>query len=103
LDGELDNLIARWRRCAQKGAERVFVDVKGRIERMGGWGEYRKREREREHWREDGSQCEDEEEKPEEDDDDEGDEFTMEYMLKIAGISEELIGWDRSLNNFLKT
>ena len=31
-----------------------------------------------------------------------GDEFTMEIMLKMAGVEERLIGWDRELNNFIK-
>lgn len=31
-----------------------------------------------------------------------GDEFTMEIMLKMAGVEEKLIGWDRELNNFIK-
>ena len=30
------------------------------------------------------------------------DEFTMEIMLKMAGVDERLIGWNRELNNFMK-
>jgi hypothetical protein len=30
----------------------------------------------------------------------EEEEFTMEIMLRMAGVEEGLIGWDRELNNF---
>jgi len=32
----------------------------------------------------------------------EEEEFTMEIMLRMAGVEEGLIGWDRELTNFRK-
>jgi len=31
-----------------------------------------------------------------------GEEFTMEIMLRMAGVEEGIIKWDRDLNNFRK-
>jgi hypothetical protein len=32
----------------------------------------------------------------------EEEEFTMEIMLRMAGVEEGILGWDRELNNFRK-
>ena len=100
-------LIAKWRGCAQKLVERMFVEARNRIDRMGGFKDYLKRQGEITRWddqesRGDDGEIEDHEDTWKEDQEDEVDEFTMEYMLKMAGVEEGLIGWDRGLNNFKK-
>ena len=73
---------------------------------MGGFREFIKGQRRPSSWDDDeqntvqGSQTEGSDEREEEGD--LGDEFTMEIMLKIAGVDEKLMGWDRELNNFIK-
>jgi Swi5-dependent recombination DNA repair protein 1 len=109
----LERLIVRWRRCAQKCAERLFVEARNRIDRMGGFREYLTRQKETNNaqYFQDGNEkryCEGDEVEIEDEHaeamekEEEGDEFTMEYMLKMAGVDEELMGWDRNLNNFRK-
>ena len=73
---------------------------------MGGFKEYT---RSQGQWNDSGSHDENaesqerEEEEKEEREEEIEDEFTMEIMLRIAGIEEKLIGWNRELNNFVKT
>ena len=43
-----------------------------------------------------------EQETAEEEGEDHEEEFTMEIMLRMAGVEEKLIGWDRGLNNFAR-
>jgi hypothetical protein len=99
-------LIRKWRTCAQKTGERVFCLVRDRIDRQGGFKEWMRGQR---GWNDSRSQDENGEsqERSQEEDgedlEDIPDEFTMESMLKMAGIEEKLIGWDRELNNFVKT
>jgi hypothetical protein len=97
-------LINKWRRTAQKCAERVFVDARNRIDRMGGFKEYMTRQREFSQGNqfEDGEAEIEGEEERENNDENKEEEFTMEFMLKMAGVEEGLIGWDRALNNFRK-
>ena len=106
---KLEQLVIKWRRCAQKAAERVFVDVRNRIDNMGGYREYMLSQKRRMTW-DDDSQGQ----SPHGSQDDQGlrdqdeeveieDEFTMEIMLKMVGVDEKLIGWDRDLTNFKKT
>jgi hypothetical protein len=77
---------------------------------MGGFRQFIKSQRRISSWddEERGSQTETNEEYAEQtereevEEEDLGDEFTMEIMLKMAGVEERLIGWDRELNNFIK-
>ena len=73
---------------------------------MGGFREFVNSQKQRATWDDEEQQQkgESQEERQEEiqEEEDIGDEFTMEIMLKMAGVSEKLIGWDRELNNFLK-
>jgi hypothetical protein len=73
---------------------------------MGGFREFVNSQKQRATWDDEEQQREDEsqEKRPEEgqEEEDIGDEFTMEIMLKMAGVSEKLIAWDRELNNFIK-
>lgn len=97
----------KWRRCAQKTAERVFVSARNRIDRMGGFRTFMTEQKERKStWDDDTPEKKEESQQEQrgddEDDEDVGDEFTMEIMLKMAGIEERLVGWDRDLNNFIK-
>ncbi|KAK4989600.1 hypothetical protein LTR50_003066 [Elasticomyces elasticus] len=46
-DDELDELVTKWRMTSQAVAEEVFGGVKERVNRMGGVGAWRERERER--------------------------------------------------------
>jgi len=102
----LEELILKWRRCAQKTAERVFVSARNRIDRMGGFRAFVTEQRERKATWEDGDEGmkggEEELEGQGREEEDLGDEFTMEMMLKMAGVEERLVGWDRELNNFVK-
>ena len=97
----------KWRRCAQKTAERVFVNARNRIDRLGGFKEFMKSQRQS-SWKEEDSQGNgrDQEEygdkEEEEGEEEEDEEFTMEVMLRMAGVNERLVGWDRDLNNFVK-
>ena len=45
---------------------------------------------------------EDGEDGAEEEEEEVEEEFTMEIMLRMAGVDEKLIGWDRELDNFIK-
>jgi Swi5-dependent recombination DNA repair protein 1 len=104
----------KWRRCAQKTAERVFVSARNRIDRMGGLRTFMTEQKERAStWEDDTTQQQESQEdegreryerreEEEEEEEDVGDEFTMEIMLKMAGVDEKLIGWDREENNFIK-
>ncbi|MCJ1389917.1 hypothetical protein MMC18_002774 [Xylographa bjoerkii] len=50
-DAELTRLIALWRLAARQAAEEIFAGVRDRVNRMGGVGAWREREREgRERW-----------------------------------------------------
>ncbi|MCJ1415465.1 hypothetical protein MMC32_001797 [Xylographa parallela] len=50
-DAELARLIALWRLAARQAAEEIFAGVRDRVNRMGGVGAWREREREgRERW-----------------------------------------------------
>jgi len=108
-DDNLEKLVVKWRRCAQRAAEQVFVNSRNRIDQMGGFREFIKSQRRPSSWDDDeqntirGSQTEGRDEREEAgEEEDLGDEFTMEIMLKIAGVDEKLMGWDRELNNFIK-
>jgi Swi5-dependent recombination DNA repair protein 1 len=103
----------KWRHCAQKTAERVFVTARNRIDRMGGFREFMKIQKERVMTWDDGQDKEGqrasesqeesvEQETAKEEGDDPEEEFTIEIMLRMAGVEENLIGWDRGLNNFAK-
>jgi hypothetical protein len=75
--------------------------MKEQKERASAWeddseGQEKKQESQEDDGREEYERREDEEEE------DVGDEFTMEIMLKMAGVEERLIGWDRELSNFIK-
>jgi hypothetical protein len=99
----MELLIRKWRRCAQKTCERVFITVKARVIRMGGLGKFASNHA-RQTW-DDEQQNTDSQDvnvpspKEEEEVDD---EFTMEIMLKMLGVDEEIIKWDRGLCNFIK-
>ena len=110
-DDQMDKLISRWRTCAQKTCERVFVSVRNRIDRMGGYREFLAQTKPR-SWDNDDlperrGNSEEDYDLPEEDgaiapEENIHEEFTMEIMLKMAGVEEKLIGWDRGLCNFIK-
>jgi Swi5-dependent recombination DNA repair protein 1 len=96
----------KWRGCAQKTAEAVFVTARNRIDRMGGFREFMKNQKQQSTWNDDSQPKRSEEdvdevEEPPVEEEFE-DEFTMDIMLKMAGVEEDLIGWDRELNNFIK-
>jgi hypothetical protein len=103
----LEKLIVKWRKCAQKTAERVFVAARNRIDGMGGFKKFMENQRRRpwddesQSQRDTESQDTGEAEAVEEEEHPE--EFTMEIMLKMAGVEERLIGWSRELNNFVKS
>lgn len=50
-DRELDALAAKWRGVAQAAAEELFATSRDRVNRMGGVGAWREREREQREWR----------------------------------------------------
>ena len=93
----------KWRRCAQRTAEHVFVTARNRIDSMGGYREFMINQKQRsmafdnepQQQQQSAEQEEQQEEVVEE-------EFTMEIMLKMVGVEEKLIGWDRELSNFIK-
>ena len=98
----MEKLVTKWRRCAQKTAERVFVTARNRIDGMGGYREFMKSQKERSKaWNNDlqeeqqNSQEEQFREVDEEEEAEFEEEFTMEIMLRMAGVEEKLIGWDR--------
>jgi hypothetical protein len=105
----MEELIRKWRRCAQKTAERVFITVKARVNRMGGLKNIASNNKRR-GWddepRPENSQGEDvevEEAMAEEQEVEEvEEEFTMEIMLRMLGVDETIIRWDRGLCNFIK-
>jgi len=90
----------KWRQCAQRTAERVFVKARDRIDRMGGFKEYMRNQRQRATWDDELSESESRDRGEETEAEEE--EFTMEIMLKMAGVDEVAIGWNRELNNFVK-
>lgn len=92
----------KWRRCAQRTAERVFVRARDRIDRMGGFKEYMRNQRQRAVWDDSTELSENESQDREKETEAEEEEFTMEIMLKMAGVDEVAIGWNRELNNFVK-
>jgi hypothetical protein len=73
---------------------------------MGGFREFINSQKQRTTWDDEEQQREaesqEEVQEDEHEEEDLGDEFTMEIMLKMAGVSEKLVGWDRELNNFIK-
>lgn len=109
----MEKLIKKWRACAQKTAERVFINARNRIDNMGGFKEFMRDQNQRKRSREDSAfeeqpQSQDTYE-PEEYEGREGmaaegeeDEFTMEIMLRMAGVEEGIMKWDRELINFRK-
>jgi hypothetical protein len=104
----MEELIKRWRQCAQKTAERVFIIVKARVNRMGGLKEIASRNS-RKPWDDEPQQINSQNEDVEREEDDvqenvEGveDELTMEVMLMMLGIEEGIMRWDRGLCNFVK-
>jgi hypothetical protein len=82
------------------------VYARNRIDRMGGFREFINSQKQRTTWGDEEQQQEAESQEEvqeyEHEEEDLGDEFTMEIMLKMAGVSEKLVGWDRELNNFIK-
>jgi hypothetical protein len=99
----MEYLIKKWRRCAQKTGERVFISVKARVNRMGGLREMASHSQHR-PWDDEpkptDSQVEDKDLPEKEEEEEVEDEFTMEIMLKMLGVDEGIIGWDRGLCNF---
>jgi len=95
----------KWRRCAQKTAERVFVNARNRIDRLGGLKEFLDSQK-RSSWNDEDSQGngrdQEEDGGKEDEGEEEEEEFTMEVMLRMAGVDEKLLRWDRDLNNFVK-
>jgi len=49
-DAELEKLIACWKRVSRAAAEEVFAGVRDKVNRMGGVGAWREREREKREW-----------------------------------------------------
>ena len=102
----MEKLVRKWRRCAQKTSERVFVTARNRIDSMGGYREFMKNQKERlKTWDDDVQEQQDSQEEQlrpvdEEEEREVEVEFTMEIMLRMAGVEEKLIGWDRASNNF---
>ena len=71
-------------------------------ERAASWEDDSDRQQPKQGSQEDDGREEYERREDEEEEEDVGDEFTMEIMLKMAGVEERLIGWDRELSNFIK-
>ena len=98
----------KWRRCAQRTAEQVFVTARNRIDRMGGYREFMINQKQRsiafdnEPQEQKSAEQEEQQEEVVEEEKVIEEEFTMEIMLRMAGVDENLIGWDRELNNFIK-
>ncbi|OCL04835.1 hypothetical protein AOQ84DRAFT_345638 [Glonium stellatum] len=105
-DADLEVLIERWRAASRAAAEELFASTRDRVNRMGGVGAWREREKEQREWRvkwekeeieaerargeeEEGER----EEKLEERNDD--DSFTMDMMLRTLNIDLDVIGYDR--------
>ena len=99
----MEKLVIKWRRCAQRTAEQVFVTARNRIDRMGGYREFMINQKQRSMAFDNEPQEQQRAEYEEVVDGDEviEEEFTMEIMLRMAGVEENLIGWDRELNNFV--
>jgi hypothetical protein len=106
----LEKLIVKWRRCAQKTAEQVFVTARNRIDNMGGFREFMKGQKRQSTWddddaeqrRQSDSQRDDYEERQVPEPEEFEEEFTMEIMLKMTGVEESLIKWDTDLCNFVR-
>ena len=78
---------------------------RNRIDRMGGFKEYMMIQRQRDTWddSQEQQQSQSQEEQKQDEEEEISEDFTMEIMLKLAGVDERIIGWDRELNNFKKT
>ncbi|OCK85562.1 hypothetical protein K432DRAFT_318126 [Lepidopterella palustris CBS 459.81] len=50
-DADLEVLIERWRAASRAAAEEIFASTRDRVNRMGGVGAWREREREQRDWR----------------------------------------------------
>lgn len=113
-DEKLLELIETWRTASRAVAEEVFVGTRERVQRMGGVGAWKDREREQKEWRkkwdeedrkaESKGAEEDEEHEEmegageEEEVDSKGnddDSFTMDMMLRTLNIDLKLIGYDK--------
>lgn len=94
-DAELEELIAKWRVASRTAAEEVFAKVRDRVNRMGGVGSWREREKKQEEWRrewdnegrgqdkqEDGGDGE------EDDEDEDGEGKTRETSRRETSIEE---------------
>ncbi|KAF2470976.1 uncharacterized protein BDR25DRAFT_334137 [Lindgomyces ingoldianus] len=119
-DADLNLLIDTWRAASRAAAEELFAGTRDRVNRMGGVGAWREREREQREWRkqwdregmdaetaagqgQDGDHAEYEEEVERDgggvgegdlggaDDD----SFTMDMMLRTLNIDLKLIGYDK--------
>jgi hypothetical protein len=91
-------LIKKWRRCAPKTGERVFITVKARVNRMGGLREMVSNSQRR-PWDDEPKPTEsqvDDGDLPEKEEEEMEDEFTAEIMLKMLGVNEGIIRWDRA-------
>ncbi|KAL8732974.1 MAG: hypothetical protein Q9166_002372 [cf. Caloplaca sp. 2 TL-2023] len=117
-DAELEMLIKKWRSTSREAAEEVFVGMKEKVDGMGGWKQWKRREAEgrrgwgderddktkkggdddREREAETSRKEEEEAEKELEEEDQEG--FTIETMLKSLGIPLETIGYDKELQKW---
>lgn len=110
-DEKLLALIETWRTASRAVAEEVFVGTRERVQRMGGVGAWREREREQKVWRnkwdeedrkaehpgEDSEMAEQDERDnkgEEEDNGNDDDSFTMDMMLRTLNIDVNLIGYD---------
>ena len=105
----MEKLVAKWLRCAQRTAERVFVTARNRIDRMGGYRDFIINQKQRSiafdnDQQQQAKSMEQQEQQEEVVDEEEAieEEFTMQIMLRMAGVDEQLIGWDQELNNFVK-
>ncbi|KAF2661900.1 hypothetical protein K491DRAFT_686875 [Lophiostoma macrostomum CBS 122681] len=123
-DEDLSKLIDTWRTASRAAAEELFAGTRDRVNRMGGVGAWREREKEQKEWRAkwDREEMEAERERREgeeggretpedtyeEQDVPEGlenkeeqfeghddDSFTMDMMLKTLNIDLKLIGYDK--------
>lgn len=50
-DADLEVLIERWRAASRAAAEELFASTRDRVNRMGGVGAWREREKEQREWR----------------------------------------------------
>ncbi|KAF2259795.1 hypothetical protein CC78DRAFT_620756 [Lojkania enalia] len=122
-DADLAMLIDKWRMASRAAAEEVFAKTRDRVNRMGGVGAWREREKEQQEWREKWDQEEMEAERKkyeanmrdgenesveydkmadieqdverEESGGADDDSFTMDMMLRTLNIDLNLIGFDK--------